>query len=150
MAWETRKGTKRQYYTRSRRVNGQVQREYLGCGELARLSAEIDTSARESQVNLRRIAAQQRLREQEQREAIYAAILAPLDALDVLCRAAMRRELNAAGYHQHRWGEWRKQRGGISKGAVTNSSAHHQARSDENSMDDNRAASAAGTCLHGR
>src|SRR5512146_906783 len=107
MAWETRKGTKKQYYTRSRRVNGQVQREYLGCGELARLSAEIDAAARESQVNLRRIAAQQRLREQEQREAIYAVILAPLDALDVLCRAAMRRELHAAGYHQHRWGEWR-------------------------------------------
>ena len=149
MAWETRKGTKRQYYTRSRRVNGQVQREYLGCGELARLSAEIDTSARESQVNLRRIAAQQRLREQEQREAIYAAILAPLDALDVLCRAAMRRELNAAGYHQHRWGEWRKQRGGNSKGAVTDSSAHHRVRSDENSMDDNRTASVAGARLHG-
>jgi len=63
-------------------------------------------------VNLRRIAAQQRLRELEQREAIYGAILAPLDALDVLCRAAMRRELHTAGYHQHKRGEWRKQHGG--------------------------------------
>jgi len=130
-------------------VNGYVQREYLGCGELARLSAESDTAARESQANLRRIAAQQRQCEQEHREAIYAAILAPLDALDVLCRAAMRRELNAAGYHQHRWGEWRKQRGGNSKGAVTDSSAHHRVRSDENSMDDNRTASVAGARLHG-
>ena len=53
MAWETRRGTKRRYYTRSRRVNGVVQREYLGCGELARLSAEIDTAAYESQAALR-------------------------------------------------------------------------------------------------
>jgi len=112
MAWETRKGTKRQYYTRSRRVNGQVQREYLGCGELARLSAEIDTAADEVQAALRTIAAQQRRHDQERREAIYGAILTPLDALDVLCQAAMRRELLAAGYHQHKRGEWRKQRGG--------------------------------------
>lgn len=111
MAWETRKGTKKRYYTRSRRVDGQVQREYLGCGELARLSAEIDTAARESQAALRKIATQQRLLEQEHREAIYVAILAPLDALDVLCQAAMRRELLAAGYHQHKRGEWRKQHG---------------------------------------
>lgn len=112
MAWETRRGTKRRYYTRSRRVNGVVQREYLGCGELARLSAEIDTAAYESQAALRGIAAQQRRLEQECREAIYAAILAPLDALDILCQAAMRRELLAAGYHQHKRGEWRKQHGG--------------------------------------
>jgi hypothetical protein len=111
LAWETRKGTKQQYYTRSRRVNGYVQREYLGSGELARLSAEIDTAARESQTALRRIAAQQRQCEQEHREAIYAAILTPLDALDVLCQAAMRRGLLAAGYHQHKRGEWRKQHG---------------------------------------
>lgn len=110
MAWETRKGTKRKYYTRSRRIDGQVQREYLGCGEVARLSAESDKTARNAQTFLREQEAHRRLQQWERCEAIYAAILAPLDGLDILCGAAIQRELEAAGYHQHDRGEWRKQR----------------------------------------
>ena len=110
MAWEARKHSQKQYYTRSRRINGQIQREYLGCGELARLSAENDRVAREARAFLRQRLAQQRLQQQERQAAVYAAILAPLDGLDIVCRVAIQRELEAAGYHQHDRGEWRKRR----------------------------------------
>ena len=110
MAWETRKHSQKQYYTRSRRSDGQMQREYLGCGERARRSAEHDKVARQARAVLRQQLAQQRLQRHERQTAIYATIVAPLDGLDILCRVAMQRELEAAGYHQHDRGAWRKRR----------------------------------------
>lgn len=111
MGWERRKGGSGQYYTRSRRVNGRVRREYIGCREAAHLTAEMDAAAREGHAAQREMMAEQRRAEQARHDAMYAAILSPLDALDTLCRVAMRRELEAAGYHQHDRGEWRKRRG---------------------------------------
>jgi hypothetical protein len=111
MGWERRKGSSGQYYTRSKRVNGRMRREYIGCREAAHLMAEMDALARESRAIRREIVAEQRQAERARHEAMYAAILGPLDALDVMCRVEMRRELEAAGYHQHDRGEWRKRRG---------------------------------------
>lgn len=132
MAWETRKGAKGKYYTRSRRIDGQIQREYLGCGETARLSAESDRVAREAQTFLYK----QRLQQQEQRATIYAAILAPLDGLDILCQVAIQRELEAAGYHQHDRGEWRKRRRPHgTKGISDDNSGSYQRRDDQSNLD---------------
>ncbi|SRR5579884_1263901 len=95
MGWD--KGSR--YYTRSRRLNGRVIRQYLGTGEAAEQAARLDASARQ---------------EREDRRAVRAE-LATLDAslaelakhMDLLARAA----LVAAGYRQHHRGAWRRRRG---------------------------------------
>jgi hypothetical protein len=98
MGWESRQRGGR-YYTRSKKVNGRVVREYVGTGEPAELAARRDADARQGR-EARRV-----VREE------LAALDAPLDDLaevtDLLARAA----LAAAGYRQHRRGEWRKRRG---------------------------------------
>lgn len=103
MGWETRKGGGR-YYTRSRRVNGRIRREYIGTGELAEAMAVLDALEREDR---------ELKREEEQRERKR------LDDLDREARtycAAVDRiladALMAAGYHRHARGEWRKKRHG--------------------------------------
>jgi hypothetical protein len=90
------------YYYRSRRVNGQVEKEYIGSGPLAELAAEAD-------------ALERRQREEEARA--WRAERDYLEALDKqteeLCEASeilVRAALLAAGYRQHHRGEWRKQR----------------------------------------
>jgi hypothetical protein len=98
MGWD-----KGRYYTRSRKVNGRVVREYIGTGEVAELLAELDALERE---------------ERETERAEGKALRDELDALDgslgelhtkaeLLARAA----LIVAGFHQHHRGEWRKRRG---------------------------------------
>jgi hypothetical protein len=98
MGWE-----RGRYYTRSRKVNGRVVREYVGAGKLAELSAKTDAI------------------EKKKREAERAALRAErakLDALDDpvdrICQEAellARAALLAAGFRQHKRGEWRKRRG---------------------------------------
>ena len=101
MAWERRSGRGR-YYTRSTKVGGRVRREYVGAGLLAELAAAEDALHREA----REREAQDRRTERER----LAALDAPLDALDVLTGALSRAALVAAGYRQHKRGEWRRTR----------------------------------------
>jgi hypothetical protein len=102
MAWETRRrgGS---YYTRSRKVGGQVVREYIGTGLAAELIAEHDRRAREQRATA---AAVWRI-ERERMDAAEAFLATYCQATDRLVHA----ELTAAGYHQHKRGEWRRARG---------------------------------------
>ena len=92
MAWE------RGYYYRVRRENGRVVREYVGRGRVAELMAKLDALDRE--------------KEREERR-LDADLEALIETTDLLARAA----LVAAGYHQHKRGEWRKRRDGNDKTA---------------------------------
>ena len=102
MAWETRERGGR-YYTRSRKVDGRVVREYVGGGPVGELAATEDAARRE-----RAAVERATLAEERARTAGPAALLAELDAVaEGLARAA----LVAAGYRRHHRGEWRKRRG---------------------------------------
>jgi hypothetical protein len=94
MGWD-----KGRYYTRSRKANGRVAREYVGTGEAAERAARLDAMARQ---------------EREARRAALAelaALDAPLDDLAELTDLLARAALAAAGYRRHHRGEWRKRRG---------------------------------------
>ncbi len=90
------------YYTRSKKVNGHIYREYIGGGETGRLAAQQDQERRE-RIRLRRETARR--------------VMADLGAVDetvaMLCQRAeltVRAAMCAAGYYQHHRGEWRKRR----------------------------------------
>ena len=91
------------YYTRSRKVNGRVTREYVGRGPLAELVAELDADQR-AQREAQRVALRA---ERVELKDLDAALGRVCQGVDLLARAA----LVAAGYHQHKRGEWRKKRG---------------------------------------
>ncbi len=91
------------YYTRSRREGGRVIREYVGSGPLAQLEAAYDRSQRQ------RKAAEYRTWQREQEQVRW--LEQPLEELDALCSQLMRSTLEAAGYHQHDRGAWRRRRG---------------------------------------
>lgn len=93
----------RRYYTRSRRVNGRVVREYVGGGAVGELAAQLDAINRQKR-GAERDALQTEL------DAV-AALDAPLAELDELADLLARAALAAAGYVQHHCGEWRKRRG---------------------------------------
>jgi hypothetical protein len=97
MGWE-----RGRYYTRSRKVNGRVVREYVGAGPLGELAARAD--AKERQQREARRAADRATR------AELDALDAPLDELHELAELVARAALLAAGYRQHKRGEWRKRR----------------------------------------
>ena len=101
MAWETRKrgGV---YYTRSRRQNGRVIREYIGCDRTARVIAAADQA-----LIAERQAARAQVRAAQQH---FHDLEGPLNALDSVCNALTRMTLKSAGYHQHHRDEWRKRR----------------------------------------
>jgi hypothetical protein len=90
------------YYTRSRKVDGRVVREYVGCGRLAELAAELDACERQKRENERAA----RRAQQAQLEALEADIQTLCELTDLAARAT----LLAAGFHQHKRGEWRKRR----------------------------------------
>ena len=102
MAWESRQRGGR-YYTRSVRQNGVVRRQYIGAGPLAEWAALEDAQRREEREQQKRAWKADR----ERLEALDES-LEPLDAIGT---ELMRRCLEAAGYHQHKAGEWRKRRG---------------------------------------
>ena len=97
--WENRERGGR-YYTRSRKVDGRVVREYVGAGPLAELAARADSLERER----REGEAEARRAEEERLDALEAPVEALCEAAELLARAA----LVAAGYHRHKRGEWRR------------------------------------------
>jgi hypothetical protein len=97
VGWE-----KGRYYTRSKKVNGRVVREYVGGGRVAELVAQMDAIKRQ-QREAERAA---RLAERAELDALDA----PLDELNDLAELLARAALAAAGFHQHKRGEWRRRR----------------------------------------
>ena len=101
MAWETRMRGGR-YYTRSRRVNGRLVREYIGAGPVAEAAAALDAAKRAERGRL---------------AALAPAVPPALSALDAQMAELSRRvqrvvseTLTQAGYHQHHRGAWRRRR----------------------------------------
>jgi hypothetical protein len=98
MSWESR-GGKGAYYTRSTRRNGHIQREYLGCGEVAQIIAFFDAGDRAE-----RAAEAAAWREQKAREDGLDQMITELVHLtDALATAAL---LGAGCYQHHR--QWRR------------------------------------------
>lgn len=106
MGWD--KGGR--YYTRSRRVNGRVVREYVGGGVVGALAAQLDELERDERETARQSAAVAR----ERVETLDASLVELDELADLVARAA----LAAAGYAQHKRGEWRKARGRYEQGAT--------------------------------
>src|SRR3954451_12756394 len=103
MGWETRRGSGR-YYTRSRKVNGRIIREYVGTGLVAELAAQQDAEVRAQRLSER---------ERVQHEAAqWVSATLPLTELSRLLDGLTVAALIAAGYHQHHRGAWRKRRHG--------------------------------------
>jgi hypothetical protein len=98
MGWD--KGGR--YYTRSRKVNGKVVREYVGGGDFGRLAALIDADGRALREEERQIRRAERDR--------YNTLERTLDDLDRLTDLVAEAALLAAGYRRHNRGEWRKRR----------------------------------------
>ena len=96
MGWE-----KGRYYTRSTKVNGRVEREYFGCGEVGALVAQMDAIERERREWEREC---WRL-EKEEMETFDTSVVKVCQMADIIAKAAM----VAAGFHRHR-GEWRRRR----------------------------------------
>jgi hypothetical protein len=100
MAWEKRKSG-RLYYTRSRRINGRVHREYYGCGDRGHIAAAEDEARRAREVACKKS-------EQEERQRLDR-LEESLQSLDESCSLLLRTVLRRAGFYQHR-GEWRRRR----------------------------------------
>lgn len=90
------------YYTRSRKVNGRVVREYVGSGPVGALAAELDAIERDG----RHARRQARKAEREAAQALDAPVTELCGLADLLASAA----LLLAGYRQHNRGDWRKRR----------------------------------------
>lgn len=90
------------YYYQSERVNGRPVRRYVGTGKVAQLAAQLDELGRLDQERNRTEARAVRAKV----EALDETLSQFDDLADLLARAA----LLAAGYHQHKRGEWRKRR----------------------------------------
>jgi hypothetical protein len=101
MAWERRKRGGL-YYTRSRKVEGQVVREYVGGGVLGEIAAQMDAHERQSRTEETAL----RRAERERLEGLVALVDELCEAAEILARAT----LTGAGYHRHKRGEWRKKR----------------------------------------
>ena len=94
------------YYTRSKRVNGKVQREYISSGSMALLDASLDEAERIKLREVKRLEQKRWQREQEDSESLDAAVNSVSGNAVVMFQASM----ETAGFHQHSRGEWRKKR----------------------------------------
>jgi acyl-CoA reductase-like NAD-dependent aldehyde dehydrogenase len=91
------------YYTRSKKVNGRVVRQYIGKGESAEQAAQVDAA-------IRAAGQAQAAAERDERariQGVVGQVAALCEQTDMLARAV----LVAAGYRRHNRGEWRRQRG---------------------------------------
>ena len=100
MGWETRKG-KGSYYTRSRRVDGRVVREYIGTGPAAEFVADLDDLDRSK----RRMYLMEFDKERKAQSLIDRIINEETEIVQNLTQAV----LLVNGYHKHK-GQWRKKR----------------------------------------
>ena len=90
------------YYTRSRRVDGRVVREYVGGGVLGQLAARVDAEERR-----RREEDAAAWREERERLEELAGLLDEYcEGVETVTRAA----LIAAGFRRHKRGQWRRRR----------------------------------------
>ncbi len=96
MGWE------RGYYYRVRKEGGRVVREYIGTGRLADLAAQADSLERAK----RRQEAFELHRVKAELATLEAVVSTMVETMNLVARAA----LLAAGFHQHKRGEWRKRR----------------------------------------
>ena len=99
MSWESRNGRGR-FYTRSHRVGGKIVRVYCGTGDVGLLMAKQDDLKRK-QIAAAKQACRKR---QNEGDSLDRTVAAACDAIELFARAS----LIAAGYRQHRRGEWRK------------------------------------------
>jgi hypothetical protein len=113
MGWKTING--RQYYYRSVRQGGRVKSEYVGDGELAALVARWDEIERNHRRSLSEA-------EQVERDAERRWDRA-FDDLVTVVREATAAVLEAAGFHRHKHGEWRRRRSGKGRDSVGTSAA---------------------------
>ena len=98
MGWEKR-GRGGRYYTRSRRVNGRVVREYVGAGKVGELAAQLDAIDREHRLHLAELKKQRREENSESDNL--------LKALEHITNSIGHGAMLLAGYHQHNRGNWR-------------------------------------------
>ena len=102
MGWERRERGGL-YYTRSRRVDGRVVREYVGRGLVGELVARLDAAERKRR-SARRAASRRR---DDALDDADAATRALCEVSELLARAS----LLLAGYRRHDRGAWRRRRG---------------------------------------
>lgn len=98
MGWE-----RGRYYTRSRRVDGRVVREYVGGGDAGQQAEAVDAVRRAEVLALRR----------EERAVVTGLELrgAGLEAVLAESLLVVRCMLLAAGFHRPKRGLWRPRRG---------------------------------------
>ena len=100
MSWEARKG-RGKYYTRSRRVGGQVVREYVGAGRAAEIMADFDRRKRAEHVH----EAAERKKQRAEETSLDAEVGQICRFADLISWAV----LLSAGFRNYR-GQWRKRR----------------------------------------
>lgn len=104
MGWEMR-GNYGPYYTRSRRVNGRVVRDYIGHGLNGKMAEIFDARDRDRRLSEAAEAAEHKA-ELDQFQSLYDDTEALCAMIDVMVKV----NLESAGYHQHKRGEWRLKR----------------------------------------
>src|SRR4051794_17653540 len=102
MGWEERERGSQLYYTRSRKINGRVVREYVGGGPAGALAALVDAEERRQREEARAAW----MKERERLEELAGLIDEFCEDVEVITRSA----LIAAGFRRHKRGQWRRKR----------------------------------------
>lgn len=94
MGWESRGCSQHKYYTRSRKHNGRVIREYVGTGPSALIEANLDDLRRQEIVELRKLRLQE-LTRLTKADRIIRSLLVEMLQLEL-------QVLRTLGFHSHR------------------------------------------------